>query len=209
MNPSKTVRDAIRNTKKSMPQFWRRVLLQRSGKDNRGRNNFFAAGSIYENFTPTELETALLQAKWHSYQSRFLRNKVKAYVAKLPGIRRIVSLNKLPPRTIVVLDDRKKTGTLSCLVAAPTRVRRTNKTVMILKKNDNTTSMVVTFHPGVPIPPSSIVTHTIPFHRVTVSSAIRFGFKYAKIGTDVATNSTRLTRQLNVQNGSLKGHGHK
>lgn len=181
LTPTDCVRQAILTTKRTDPAYWRRVLQQRAGMTNRGRVNRLAVGSVYEEFSPRELELALLAAKWRRYASRSLRGGALGFRCHLPGIRRVVGLKHVPPDTVVLLDDRKGTGFWSCLIRGRGGGRPVASTVLLIGRRRGTSDCVITFHPGAPIVPSRVRRGTQRRRELTAADALRLGMTHAKV----------------------------
>ncbi len=180
-SPTQDVREAIANTKQHNRAYWSRVLRQRAGGTNRGLTNKYAAGSIYQDYSPRELETALLAATWRRYRSKDLRNGVQGFRCHLPGIKRIIMLNDVPPNTTVILDDRKGTGFWSCIVHMRVKGRAVASTILLTDARHGCPRCVLTFHPGSPILQSRVRRIERQDRTITAKDALRLGLKYAKI----------------------------
>jgi len=102
-----------------------------------------------------------------------------AFQAALPGRFGLVELHTLDPFTKVTLADYKGTGTVSpvvCLSLGPT----VPTTTIILGPHEGE-EIVYTFHPGDPIPPSTLQAPDLVNQTFTAVGAMALGFVWAKI----------------------------
>ncbi len=153
---------------------WADTLAQRSGKSP------MAAGSIYPDMSPDEIEAALLSATWEPYTHPAIMTGCTAFRAPIQGLFGMVDLATLAPDTTVVLDDRKNTGNVSATVAG-FRGEAVDFTVLILGMEGDR-EIVFTFHPGAPVSPSKVAaTPGLHGKNITAAEAIGMGLETAKI----------------------------
>jgi hypothetical protein len=103
-----------------------------------------------------------------------------AFKAWIPGELGIVELEHLPSDFAVGLQDPKGTGFVSAVVGLPERnMPRVDFTVLILGFEKGS-EVVFTFHPGLPIRPSSVSSDRAG-EIISAGEALRLGLSYAKI----------------------------
>jgi hypothetical protein len=171
---SERIHRAIDLTRQVIPGYFEKTLVERAAASGQ------ALGSVYEEYTPEQLETVLRSATWTPYQHPALAPGCEAFRASLSGRLGIIPLTDLPPDTVVTLDDRKGTGKISAIVNG-VRGQRVDFTVLILGPEQGH-EVVFTFHPGDPVVPSQVQTAPgLHKKQITVSDAIALGLVTAKI----------------------------
>ncbi|HLX12371.1 MAG TPA: hypothetical protein VKS81_06115 [Bacteroidota bacterium] len=178
---SRFVTNAILHTEELNPEYWKLTLFQRAGLLRRGITNHFAAGSIYEDMTPSQLRNRLLSAEWKQYSHPYVQNDCLAFKAGIAGRIGVVNLEDLPSDTELMVDNRKDANHVSLTVSGVIGCRVVF-TVLITKKSDEDNKhIVLTFHPGDPVKPSHISATKIRNSILSVNQALRLGFETAKI----------------------------
>lgn len=166
------VREAIENTKRTLPDYWQNTL--------RGRLKG-GVGSIYEQFySAKELEKALLDANWEETTHPAVSEDCRVFRTNLEGRFGIVEISKLPADAVLVADDRKNTGRVAMTVKGVVG-DIVPYTYLITGKEDGV-DVVFTFHPGEPIRPSIVEVKDLN-HGAKVSKAYakELSFDLAKI----------------------------
>jgi hypothetical protein len=175
MTASQTVQAAIEGMKALDATYWGKTLQQRLPG---------GAGSTVLGFDTSEtLEAALLSANWEEYTpdpSSVMPGCQYFVTRDITGFEGLIDVETLDPSTLVVLDDPKGTGKLSCLVSVEVPRAKADFTVLVVGEEDGR-QVAFTFHPGAPVSPS-IVEVTPGEHKGIVSpaEALKMGFKWAK-----------------------------
>ncbi len=105
-----------------------------------------------------------------------------AYKLSAPGIGAlgVIELVQLPPSDLVVLDDRKNTGKVSCVVKG-LRGQVVDFIVCIIGSEQGE-DVIFTFHPGDPVQPSKVQAEPgLHGKTVTALEAYEMGLRTAKI----------------------------
>lgn len=171
------VAEAIDNTLTFLPDYAAKTLLQR----NPGPQ---ACGSVWDSsHTWEELKAAqwFEKASLEDWQS----NCHYFEASHLGGIVGVVELFNLDPKTTVVLDDRKDTGKVSCVVKRSKlekyQLHHSEYTILITGE-DYGHIVVFTVHPGDPVRPSQVTTKPgMHGKSITVSEALELGLTTAKL----------------------------
>ena len=191
LGPSEFVRWAIRRTIQLAPTYWGRTLRQRAGRRPSGAVNLQALGTDHPDLCAAELEALLRSVAWRPYHGGALRRGARAFRCHLPGCMRIVYLRELPAQTTVQLDDRKETGYWSCVVGRSGRGRSVATTVLLTGRHRGRSNLVLTFHPGPPVPPSGVRCSAVRDRVLTAEAAIRLGFVTAKVARTLGRPAKR------------------
>lgn len=166
---------AMDNTDKFLHDYFINTLKQRVGDGS--------CGSVFIGPNTTdELEYSLRHADWKPYTHPSIAEGCKGFITHdLRGHLGIVALADLPPETMVTLDDRKNTGTISATVCGAVGPV-VNYAVGIVGLEDGR-PVVYTVHPGDPISPSKVKGEPgMHGMRIPASTAISmFDLQYAKI----------------------------
>ena len=167
------VRNAIKNSKEVMPNYWNKTLNQRSSK------SAMVAGSRYDMDT-NSIEQMLLSANWEPYSDPSISGGGNGFKADLSGYLGMIDINKLNPSDYVKLDDRKGTGFFSIIcnekIGDPV-----NYTIIIVGMEGDK-EVVWTFFPGAPTPMEGIVADpSMNGKEISVEEAKKMGFKFAKV----------------------------
>ena len=174
---------AITNTKRSLPEYFRKTLRQRLDSPER-------SGSYYPGVKDEEtLFNILLALPWQPTEEfeEFLLPGTISFTAPFPGIAGVVDLMSLEDNQVVTLDDRKNTGYLSATIALPmgSDVAEVSFSTLILGHEDGVDGKVVfTVHPGAPVKASQVEVGTWGLRHgdtITVEEALRLGLWTAKV----------------------------
>jgi len=173
-NINTRIAQAIDAIRRLMPGYFEKTVA--------GRLPETGAGSIVDGFeSAEELEKALVAASWESYSHPAVMAGTEAFITKdVRGKLGMIDLVDLPAGTFVTLDDRKRTGKVSCTVEG-VRGEDVDFTVIILGKHEGE-EVVFTFHPGDPVDPSQVqVEPGMHGKQVAVAEALGMGLAKAKI----------------------------
>lgn len=167
--------EAIKNTKAmtNPPGYWSNTLASRQPSGNGSR------------FHETVTEETLLAVEWSEITDQIVAGMpgCRYFKSPLPGKLGVVALDVLPKVCQVTLADPKGTGKISCEVDRTSLVGEmadVDFTILIIGSEEGK-DVVFTFHPGMPIRPSSIPAEGLAGKMVSVTEAINLGLQYAKI----------------------------
>lgn len=173
---------AIQRTKQHDPEYFRKCIEQRlcTGK-----------GSVTDYVQVEDLERALMHVAWYKYDHPAVAPGCRAFkTGAIRGWVGMAPLKELDPSRICTLMDVKGTGTLSLVLTDPIgkEIKRwfVDYTVIIIG-DDGYGACMFTFHPGDPVPPSTLASDgSNKFglkdgDKLTVGEAIAKGFVYAKL----------------------------
>jgi hypothetical protein len=173
---------AIQRTKQHDPEYFKKCLEQRlcNGK-----------GSVTEFTSVKDLEYALMHHSWYKYDHPAVAPGCRAFKTK--GIRGWIGmapLKELAPYRECTMMDVKGTGTLSLVLTDPIgrEIKRwfVDYSVLIVG-DDGYGACMFTFHPGDPVPPSTLASDGSnelglkDGDKITVGEAIAKGFVHAKV----------------------------
>lgn len=174
------VKSAILNTKKNIPDYFRKCLEQRLSNGQ---------GSVTDFTNVEDLEKQLLNSDWEEYKHPNIADGCSAYKTEsFGGYIGMIPLGCLPSDTICRFTDVKGTGTLSLTCYADTDRHPVNYNILIVG-DDGFGPCMFTFHPGEPLRPSTLSSdgnNEFGYKEgttISVVKAILLGFKYAKLQT--------------------------
>lgn len=170
------VQSAIGNSKKMMPEYWQKCLLQRS--ETAGQ----ALGSRYP-MTPEEIENTLLHSEWREHDHPSVKKGCWAFKSDIPGFMGMIPITSLPENSILSLEDPKNTGKYEAVYSkvVPEHMIVSQFSIIILGQHDGMW-VVYTFHPGEPIMPSTVPSEPNLVKKVTKKEAMKMGFEFVKVG---------------------------
>jgi hypothetical protein len=167
--------EAIKNTMAMLnpPGYWANTLASRQPSGNGSR------------FHETVTEETLLSVEWSEITDQVSAGipGCRYFKSPLPGKLGVVALNVLPEKCQVTLADPKGTGKISVEIDRASlegEMADVDFTVLIIGLEEGK-DVVFTFHPGMPIRPSSIPAEGLAGKVVSVTEAINLGLQYAKI----------------------------
>lgn len=172
---------AIQRTKEHDPEYFKKCIEQRlcNGK-----------GSVTDYVHAEDLERALLNVAWYKYDHPAVAPGCRAFkTGAIRGWLGMAPLKELDPRRECTLLDVKGTGTLSLVLTDPIAyIHRwfVDYTVIIIG-DDGYGACMFTFHPGDPVPPSTLASDgSNKFglkdgDKITVGKALELGFVHAKL----------------------------
>ena len=167
------VRNAIKNSKEMMPDYWNKTLNQRSSKSP------MVAGSRYD-MSPDAIEKALLSVSWEPFNDESIGGGAVGFKSNLSGYMGMIDINKLNPNDMVKLDDRKGTGFFS--IICKEKVGDPVDYTVILVGPEKDKDVIWTFFPGSPTPMKNIQADPKRNgEEITVEEAKKMGFEFAKV----------------------------
>ena len=180
---NKYVRSCIQNTKKAMPDYFKKCLQQRL------KNGI---GSTTECETVDEMENRLMTANWTPWIDieNVLSPGCKAFKTEdIPGYHGMLDINRFTDDTVCYFRDFKNTGFLSLCMKTDQR-ERVGYTILIVGPEDGIGDCMYTFHPGDPLPASTFKSGEVNEEgqkklykdgdAITVKEAKALGFKHVK-----------------------------
>lgn len=151
--------------------YWVNMLASRSEET--------ALGSYYC-ATPITIRHLLEMADWEEYSHPNVAPGCVAFIAPIQGFENVIQLDELNPESEGILQDPKGTGMMEFHVTGE-RGRYTDRTVIILGQHEEM-EVVYTFHPGLPVRPSTVPTDPDKVGKtITVAEALEMGLTNAKI----------------------------
>jgi len=168
---------AICNTKKMLPDYWKKTLEQRLCSNG--------AGSVTNEENAASLEVALLEAVWEPYTHPAIAKGCTAFKTfDVKGLYGMLPIEEVKADfgngyRLKVINPK---GLEYSEVAKPGARKAVNYTVIILGE-ENGKEVVFTFHPGAPIAPDNALPniHFKDGDAITVEEAMAYGCKWVKV----------------------------
>lgn len=181
-NYNQYVWHAILRTKEHDPEYFKKCIEQRLADGK---------GSVTDYVHAEDLERALLNCDWYKYDHPAVAPGCQAFKCdQIIGWLGMAPLKELSPDRECTMMDVKGTGTLSLVLTDPIGrdIKRwfVDYTVLIVG-DDGYGPCMFTFHPGDPVPPSTLASDgSNEFglkdgDKLTVGEAIAKGFVHAKV----------------------------
>ena len=164
------VSDAIERSM-DMPSFKNIFLIRNPGVDSKGST-----------FDKPQTPETLMAAEWREFHHPDIQAPAIGYSAPIPGSMKLVKLNTLDPKTPVRMelnDDGYVTAMISPADIGQKGVP-VSYTVMLLAPSDDG-PVVLTFHPGDPVRPSSTTPSAATRVAKTAEEVMCLGFQYGTI----------------------------
>ncbi len=155
VHPTDIVRQAIKNTIETMPTHWQELCASRS------KGNAKQAGS-YFHFDEKRVGGFIQELEWEHYTHSSIKEPATGFIARsVFGTMNVVSIQDrcMVPSTKIIFEDPKSTGKVEGVTEDPDIVGiRTEFAVLLVGPSplNNEQNVVYTFHPGDPIPPSTV-----------------------------------------------------
>lgn len=163
----------------TIPDYYRQLFASRAGLLADGSQNPEAAGSVYPDMTFDQLEQAIMNAHWRAFEHPMISPGCTAFAADIEGVMGLREIETLPPETPVRLVDPKRTGFVEARVQGVPG-EQVDHTVLIVGQEAGR-EIVFTFHPGNPVPPSTIPARDTDGRIVDAETARAMGLTLAKI----------------------------
>lgn len=168
------VRRAIATTAERLSEHWRGLI------ESRTRGHARATGSITDETRPEALREAIERASWQTYSHpAVVAPCVAFWTSDIEGVLGIVEVDLLDESTDLTLRDAHETGFVNAEVVGDYGDRAEG--VCLIVGPDDEAEVIYTFHPGPPVPPSTVPARLSPGRTVTPSEAMALGLRTAKV----------------------------
>ena len=158
-----------------MPHFKNTFLMRNPGANSEGST-----------FDEPQTPETLMAAEWREFYHPEIQTPAKGYFAPIPGSMKLIKLDTLDPKTPIRME-LDKNGYITAALS-PADVGRggvpVHHTVMLLGPSDDG-PIVLTFHPGDPVRPSTTAPSAETRAAKTVEEAMCLGFQYGKIAGSI------------------------
>lgn len=151
-------------------------------------------GSYYQVESAEVLLNNLLKANWVEFYPVASVEGCRYFKSDLEGVNGLSNLSSLPDELLVKLSDPKNTGKLSVCTSGIVENKIESESTLILGP-DEKELMVYTFHPGMPITPSSLKVEGRykDGYVISVKEAKLLGFDFAKNVDDFELNQLNIS----------------
>jgi len=164
---------AIDATTESDPEFWKRVCDQNDPRVTKV-GGVLSIRPGYEG----NIESALRTCEWSAYEVPEVIAPMAIFrTFDFAGTMGVVDLRTLSPYLLVRLLDPNRTGLSEAYIY---RDRGEVVPFITMTLGPGKRETVWTFHPGPPIPPSTVPTRPAYESEITVAKALKLGLKWAK-----------------------------